>query len=122
MKIRVSQNVPDAVPTDLFASGIEPVGDSAEFTTTYVLGQFSQTVLEQSITGIGREKQVSGIVEIPAIYKTLLAKADYIDPYNDGSLFMKVGKSTTDPQNLFVKQAITGVAFPDPAEITETGV
>ena len=110
------RNVPydptvNRVPTDLFAGENEPVGNPTEFKKYYILAKFEDTITDK-LTVTGKQQQVSGILTVPMMYQKLLAFANYVDPYNNGSLLEKVGKTSSDEQGLFIYQSLSGVVLP----------
>ena len=106
-----------AVPSDLFTAAEEPLEVDSEFTVYGFFGKFEEEDIEIRGEG-GRFKQVKGTVTVPFAYRSILAKADYIDPYMDGSRFQKVGPAVVDEERLLIYQPIGGTTFPSVDEIT----
>lgn len=107
----------DAVPHDLFTAYEEPVETAGEFTVYGFFGKFEEEVVESRGVG-GRFKQVKGTLTVPFAYRSLLAKADYIDPYMDGSRLQKVGNTVVDEERMLIYQTVQGTTFPNTDEIT----
>lgn len=99
-----------ATPSDLFAADSEPLEGTDDLQKHYIIGQFQEQAVEQ-FSEIGRLRQVTGTITVPMMYKSLLAQAAYIDPYNDGvSRFKKCG-TMVDEERLFVTQKIEAVTL-----------
>lgn len=111
-------NIPSStVPHDLFAAYEEPPEVAGEFTVYGFFGKFEEDISEDRDEG-GRYKQVKGLLTIPFAWRSLLAKADYIDPYNDGSRMSKIGHTVVDEERMLIYQTIQGTVFPNTDEIT----
>lgn len=82
----------------------------------YIYGKFEETDVE-SYGNIGRQREVNGVITVPMLYKTLLAQAEYIDPYNDGSRFTKDG-AAVDEGRLFITQSIRSLSLKSVADPT----
>lgn len=105
------------VPTDLFAAYEEPVETAGEFTVHGFYGAFEEKDVENRGEG-GRYRQVMGTVTVPFAYRSLLDQADYIDPYNDGSRFTKVGACFVDQERLMIYQDIQATVLNNPSDIS----
>jgi len=89
--MRIGSGVPATYTPgqNLFTSDNDPVEDSSHYTFRYIKGQFLEddTMVP---TEVGRNRVIKGTITIPMLYKSLLAQAEYIDPFLDGSRFTKV--------------------------------
>lgn len=70
----------------------------------YVYGKFEETDV-QAFGNQGFYRRVVGVITIPLLFKSQLAAAAYIDPYNDGSRFKKAGAIVNEGR-LFCIQTI----------------
>ena len=104
--------LPDRVPTDLYAAVADPADIPANYTKYYIFALFENDIVE-SLDQIGRESHVTGMLTIPMIYSSILKKTEYFDPYLNGSRFVRVGKPNVDDEGLFIFQAIQGEVLPD---------
>jgi len=105
-----SANTASGIPVDLFAALEEPPEVASEFTVYGFYGKFEEEDVESRDEG-GRFRQVKGLLTVPFAYRSLLAKADYIDPYGDGSRFVKYGNTVVDEERLLIYQTIQGTHF-----------
>lgn len=87
---------------DLFANA-QPIPDT-NLVAVNIYGRFQETDTE-TYGDSGLYRSVKGVITIPMLYKTLLAKSAYVDPYLDGSRFKKAG-NVVDEGRLFVTQKI----------------
>jgi hypothetical protein len=102
-------------PGQLYTSAVDPIMDSDNYHWVYIVGKWKETDTE-NFDSPGRQRTVSGQITVPMIYKTLLATCEYIDPYLDGSMFLKVGASV-DQGRLYVLQTIKSMSLTNPSEV-----
>ncbi len=114
--VRTDANtVPTYTPGQLFTSDTLPE-ETTDTNHVYIYGKFDETDVEEFGT-IGRKRLVKGIITVPMLYKSLLAAADFIDPYLDGSRFKKTG-AIIDEGRIFCSQAITSFTLANTGEVT----
>lgn len=102
-------------PGSIFVEDTDPVENTENYTTRFVFGKFEETdVIE--LDGPGRRRLVKGVIVIPMLYKALLAACEYIDPYLDGSRFIKKG-SIIDESRLFCTLNIESLSLTSVSEV-----
>lgn len=108
-------NTTYAGPGHLLDADTEP-DEATDTTTVNIFGQFDETD-SYSVGELGRERIVKGIVTVPMLYKSLLAQAEYINPYNDGkSRFKKLG-AIVDEGRMYAKVTLESVSLANRADI-----
>lgn len=107
--IRVNPPTPTA-SADLFVDDTEPLEGAGDLKKMYIIGTFQEEATE-SQSAVGRLRHVRGVITIPAMYKTYLEQATYIDPYNDGSSRFRKNGSVMEEERLFVTQKIESVVL-----------
>lgn len=102
-------------PGYLLQTDTEP-SEATDTKTINIFAKFEETDAE-SMGDTGRERIVKGVITVPMLYKSLLAQAEFINPYNDGiSRFRKVG-AIVDEGRLFVTQSIASVSLQNPSDV-----
>ena len=104
-------------PGFLFQANADYLEDDPNNPTSVraIKGKFEEVNME-TYGDDGRSRVVKGVISIPMLYKTLLAEAEYIDPYGDGSRFKKVG-AIVDEERLFCTQQIESVSLATTADV-----
>jgi hypothetical protein len=105
-------------PGQLFSAGEDPT-DPSDYARLYVKGRFKETD-DQTFGPAGHQNAVTGIITIPMLYKSILAKAEYVDPYLNGSRFVRVG-AIVDEGRIFITQRIMSIYNKDTADIVYKG-
>jgi hypothetical protein len=98
------------------ASDIDPVENAANYTSRFIRGRFAETDVEQT-NGPGRRRSVKGVITVPMLYKSILAQTEYIDPYLDGSRFIKSG-AIVDESRLFATVNIESLSLTSEADVS----
>jgi hypothetical protein len=106
--------VPARVPTDITAAAEVP--GAVDHTLVYIFAYFDSDD-QQAMESAGSTSFITGTLTIPRMYKTLLDKAEYFDPFLNGSRFEKAGASP-DAEGLFVFQKIKSVVNPTMGEVS----
>jgi hypothetical protein len=115
--IPINVTIPQTyTPGQLFTQNEDPEESDANYRTQYIRGKFLETDIEVS-TGAGRRRYARGIISCPMIFKTVLAAAEYIDPYLDGSRFVKDGNASPDEERVFITQGIKLLSATSPGDI-----
>ncbi len=116
--MRIGSGVPAAYTPgqNLFLVDNDPVEDPSHYTFRYVKGKLEET--DNMIpTEVGRHRVVTGIITMPMLYKSLLAQAEYIDPYLNGSRFT-VSSGIVDEGRVFITAEIKSVYLTSTSTIT----
>lgn len=104
-----------AGPGYLLANDTEP-SESGTTQTINIFGKFEETDA-LSVGDLGRERIVTGVITVPMLYKSQLAKAEYINPYNDGKSRFKKKGAIVDEGRLFVTLTIESVSLQNISEV-----
>ncbi len=102
-------------PGYLLSADTEPT-EVGSTTVVNIFGKFEE-VDAQTMGATGRERLVRGVITVPMMYRKILAKTEYINPYNDGvSRFRKIG-AIVDEGRLFVTQQIESVSLANVSQV-----
>ncbi len=102
-------------PGNLFSNASDPIESDTNYTTRFIFGKFEEA---DAVTfdGPGRRRAVSGVIVVPMLYKQLLSACEYVDPYLDGSRFVKLG-AIIDESRLFCTLNIRSMSLQNPSEV-----
>lgn len=118
--IRTGSGIPPAydptVSGNLFTAESDPPEDSGDYTFRYIRGRFDETD-DMEPGQAGRLRVVKGIITVPILFKSLLAQAEYIDPYLDKSRFSKTGAIINEGRT-FCTVTIQSVYLTSTSEVT----
>ena len=108
-------DTPPDVPDDVF-TGTEAPNESG-LTKKYIWASFEESDNDQ-FTEIGKLRSVSGIITIPMLWKTDWANTKLIDPYGDGSRFVKDGPVQIDEGRFMIVQRINAIKLSSVGEVS----
>jgi len=100
-------------PGNLFATDMDI--SEAALTKLFIFGEFKESDAEESGKA-GRQRIVRGTLRLPILYKNVLAQAEYIDPYNDGSRFRKNG-AAVDEGHMMITQSLVSVSLVNKGDV-----
>lgn len=103
------------VPTSLVLGNRDAQEGSASYKKYFIFAKFERSDVENANAPEGRTSAVYGNIKVPYLYRQILAKTEYFDPYLNGSKFIKSG-GTVDDENLFIYQAVTSTYLPELGE------
>jgi hypothetical protein len=87
---------------DPFQKNEDPI-ELNNYTKRYIKARFVEKDT-QIFDDNGRKKEVTGTITCPAIYRSLLAETEFVDPFLDGSRFVKVGAIVNEGRSMITQQ------------------
>jgi hypothetical protein len=104
------------VPARLYTENNDPAFDINNYKKYYIFAKFEQSEPETAVGIEGRTSTMYGNITIPYLWRDILNKTEFFDPFLNGSRFIKTG-AAVDDESLFIVQSVQAVYLPQLGDI-----